>query len=255
LINPEPPLLIIAPVADDFVLTQAPWCKAANTNMVVNRTKFKNLEMAEVIVDAMPFRLSRLTAAEAERKLIPDTSELTFDDLASSADTVIGVTPGHNLTSARHIPEVNRRLLSLGKWIGESLTATAAAWIPSRRLVNFSIFHHAVDQYLAGGPFPTLLRTSVSEVRSGHFVTRGLHYFSGQEVRLTTPEGYDLAVVSKHLARIIDDISTHGKIVRPVQSKGLVQGETLTYNPSDNLAHVEVSIANNAFNSDRAKIQ
>ncbi|MEH6662891.1 MAG: hypothetical protein V7679_14680, partial [Parasphingorhabdus sp.] len=167
MINPEPPLLIIAPVADEFVLTQAPWCKAANTKMVVNRAKFTNLEMAEVIVDAMPFRLSRLTAAEAGRKLTPDTSGLTFEDLASSADTVISVAPGDSLTSARHIPEVNRRLLSLGKWIGESLAATAAAWIPSRRLVNFSTFDHAVDQYLAGGPFPTLLRTSVSEVRSG----------------------------------------------------------------------------------------
>ncbi|CAO1652565.1 hypothetical protein [Parasphingorhabdus sp. NYA22] len=255
MINFEPPLLIVAPLADDFALTQVPWCDAARTNISVNRAKFKNLEMAEVIVDAMPFRLSRLTAAEARRKLTAETSELSFCDLPSSAEFVIGVVPGDNLTSARHIPEVNRRLLLLGKWIGESLTATGAAWMPSRRLVNFSTFHHAVVQYLAGGPFPTLLRTSVSEVRNGHFVTTGLHYFTGQEVRLTTPESYDLAAVSKHLLRIIDNITTHGKIIRPARSEGLVQGETLTYTPSDNLAHVEVGIANDAFNSDRVKIQ
>jgi hypothetical protein len=254
LINPEPPLLIVAPLTDDFTLTQMPWCEAARTNISVNRAKFKNLEMVEVIVDAMPFRLSRLTAAEARRQLTAETSALTFGDLPAAAKSIIGVAPGDNVTSARHIPEVNRRLLSLGKWVGQSLAATGAAWMPSRRLVNFSTFHHAVDQYLAGGPFPTLFRTSVSEVRSGHFVTTGLHYFTGQEVRLITPEGYDLAAVSKHLARIIDNITTHGKIIRPIQSEGLVQGETLTYTPSDNLAHVEVGIANDAFDSDRVKI-
>lgn len=222
--------------------------------MSVNRAKFKNLEMAEVIVDAMTFQILRLTAAEARRKLTAEKSELIFCDLPSSAETVIGVAPGANLSSARHIPEVNRRLLLLGKWIGESLAATAAAWMPSRRVVNFSGFHHAVDQYRAGGPFPALFRTSVSEVRSGHFVTKGLHYFAGQEVRLTAPVGYDLAAVSRHLVRIIDDITTHGRIVRPARSEGLVQGEFLTYTPSDNLAHVEVSISNDAFNSDRAKI-
>lgn len=221
--------------------------------MSVNRAKFKNLEMIEVIVDAMSFHLSRLTAAEVRRKLTAEKYDFILSDLPSSGESAIGVAPGDNLTSDRHIPEVDQRLLLLGKWIGESLSATGAAWMPSRRMVKFSWFNQAVAEYCAGGPFPALFRTSVSEVRSGYFVTKGLHYFAGQEVRLTAPEGYDLAAVTRHLVRIIDDITTHGKIVRPARLEGLIQGETLDFFPSDDLGHVDIEIHNDLFDTDPAK--
>jgi hypothetical protein len=141
--NPEPPLLIIAPLTDDFDLAQMLWCEAARERISVNHAKFKNLEMVEVIVDAMPFLLSRLTASETSQKFATTKYPAPFRDLPSPGGSAIGIDLGDNLTSARHLPDINRRLLLLGQWIGGSLKASAAAWMPLPDIVS---------DFLFGGP-------------------------------------------------------------------------------------------------------
>ncbi len=247
--NPDPPLLIIAPMADACNLARLPWCEAAREKISVNRAKFENLDMVEVIVDAMPFLLSRLTAAETAQQLAATKNEPHFCDLPTPIHSAIGITLRDNLTSARQLPEVNQRLLLLGKWIGESLNATATAWMPSRKMVHFTDFDEIVRQYLADGHFPALFQTSFSEVDSGHFVTSGLHYFTGQEIRLTAPPDYSLSDISKFLMHIIDAIATHGKIDSSARSNGLNKGETLIYKPSEDLKYVDITIERDAMNS------
>ncbi len=242
--NPDPPLLIIAPVADDSHLADAPWSDAARERISVNHTKFNELEMLEVIVDGMSFLLSRLTAAETGQRFAADRFEYLFSGPPSAEESAIGVAPRDILASARHLPEINHRMLMLGQWIGESLSATAAAWMPSRRLVSFAYFDETVREYLAGGPFPTLLQTSFSEVHTGCFETSGLHYFTGQEIRLTVPSDYSVCDAARRLVRIINDVTTHGRINSPAQTKGLVEGETLVFSPSDDLAYLDITISN-----------
>jgi hypothetical protein len=188
--NPEPPLLIIAPLTDGFDLAQLPWCEAARERISVNHAKFKNMAMVEVIVDAMPFLLSRLTAAETSQRFAVAKDQASFRNLPSPAESAIGIELGDNLTSARHLPDINRRLLLLGQWIGESLKASAAAWMPSRQVANIANYDEIVRQYLAGDRFPALFQTAFKEVRHCYFVTTGLHYFVGQEIRLTVPPDY-----------------------------------------------------------------
>ncbi len=240
----EPPLLIIAPVADDFDLADVPWSDAARERISVNTAKFNELEMLEVIVDGMPFLLSRFTAAETGQRFAAEKFEQLFSDGPSSEDSSIGVTPRDILASARHLPEINRRMLSLGQWIGKCLTATAAAWMPSRKIASFAYFDETVGEYLADGPFPTLFQTSFSEVRTGYFVTHGLHYFTGQEIRLTAPSDYSASDATKCLVRIIDDIAINGKIDSPAQAKGIVEGETIVFSPSNDLAYLDITISN-----------
>ena len=251
---PEPPLLIIAPMADDLDLAALPWCETAAENISVNHAKFKNLEMVEVIVDAMPFILSRLTAAETSQQFTAEKCEPLFCDLPSSEESAIRIAIGDNLASAKHLPEVNRRLLLLGNWIGDSLAATAAAWMPSRTLTNFTYYAKTVGEYLTDGPFPSLFQISFSADRNGHFVTSGLHYFAGQEIRLTVAAGYSHAEVTERLVRIIEAIATHGKIEGPARSRGMVPGESLIYSPSNDLGHVDIAIRNELFDVDPAKI-
>jgi len=252
--NPEPPLLIIAPLTDDFDLAQMLWCEAASERISVNHAKFKNLEMVEVIVDAMPFLLSRLTAAETSQRFAAAKDQVPFRDLPSPGDSAIGIEPGDNLTSARHLPEINRLLLLLGQWIGEGLKASAAAWMPSRQVTNIANYDEIVRKYLTGGRFPTLFQTSFSEVRRGHFVTTGLSYFAGQEIRLTAPPDYSDPDTPDRLVRIIADIATNGKIDRPTRSEGIVQGARLIYSPSNDLGHVDIVIRNDLVDTDLAKI-
>jgi len=153
-VNPEPSLLIIARLADDFDLTDLPWSETASAKISINRAKFKNLEMVEVIVDAMPFQLSRLTAAETSQRIAAMKDQWLSTDTLSPADSAIGVALTGNLTGARHLPQVNQRLLLLGKWIGESLDASAAAWMPSQTILSFVNFREAVEKYPAGGALP-----------------------------------------------------------------------------------------------------
>tara|TARA_R110000796_G_scaffold14011_14_gene45548 strand:+ start:25312 stop:26073 length:762 start_codon:yes stop_codon:yes gene_type:complete len=253
-VNSEPPLLIIASLGGDFDLAHFRWPEAAGGKITVNDAKFSELDMVEVIMDGMPFLLSHYTAAETGQRFAAQTFDPLFTDLPTPDESFIGVAPRDILTSARHLPEVNQRILLLGKWIGEAVEATAAAWTPSRRITNFRYFEETVGEYLAGGPFPTLFQTSFSEVRDGYYITRGLHYFAGQEIRLTAPPDYSVADVANRLVRIIDDFASHGKIDAPARAKGMIEGETLIFSPSDDLAHVDITIENCTVNVDQLKI-
>lgn len=252
--KPEPSLLIIASMPDELDLAQLPLRDEASAEISVNRAKFKDMEMAEVIVDAMPFLLTRLTAAETGQQIAAMNDATISRDRPSATESAIGVALGDNLTSARHLTEVNRRLLLLGKWIGEGLKASGAAWMPSRRLVPFADYDKIVCRYMADGAFPVSFLTSFSEVQRGEFRSRGLRYFSGQEIRLTAPADYSPSVVIERLGRIIEDLTSRGKIDRPARADGIIPGETLIYNPSDDLGHVDIDLRNDSFNTDPAKI-
>jgi hypothetical protein len=245
-VHPEPPLLIIAPIASDIDLTRFPWCPAARHKVCVNRAKFRNLEMMEVLVDAMPFLLTRLTAAETSERLAAGTCDLLSCDLPGSGEGAIAIAPSDTLASDRHVPEVHRRLLMLGQWIGESLDATTAAWMPARKLTRFAWFDNVVRQYLAGRGFPSLFHISFLEGRPGEIATRGLRYFTGQEIHLTLPPDYRRADADERLADIIADIIAHGRITLLSRSKDSVRSETLTYTPSANLEQVEIRIRRDA---------
>ncbi|MEH6791190.1 hypothetical protein [Parasphingorhabdus sp.] len=152
--KPSPLLWIIAPSSDSFDLARLPWCEAASDRISVNPAKFQNLEMVEVIVDAMAFVLSRLTAAEAVPYFsgMEGRSHLPAGTMPSGA--AVGVAIGENLLSAGHLPEIHQRLLLLGQWIGESLDATAAVWIPGRSAMGFADYRDAVKDQISGGPTP-----------------------------------------------------------------------------------------------------
>jgi len=242
----QPPLLIIAPLADDFDLAQLPWCDAAREKVSVNHAKFTNLEMVEVIVDAMPFLLTRLTAEETSAKLAAGAIDQPAGDLAVSGESAIGVAPGSNLVCARHLPEIHGRLLLLGRWIGKSLDATAAAWMPAGKLGGFAGFDDMVDQYLAEGRFPSPFHISFSQAGNDSFLTRGLRYFTGQEIRLTVPSNYERAEISERMEQIIAEVAAHGRIDGPFRSECPVRGETLIHTPGDNPEQVDILIRRDA---------
>ena len=159
----EPALLIFAPIADGFDLAHLSWCEAARERILINHAKFTDLDMDEVIIDGMPFLLSRFTAEETGHRFAKENFEKLADGLSTSNDSAIGVTPGEILTSGQHLPEVIQRILILGRWIGDSLAATAVAWIPSGALVGFECFEEAVGEYLAGKPLPSKFQTASAE--------------------------------------------------------------------------------------------
>ena len=242
--NPEPLLLIIAPIADGSDWQDLLRSKAASEQISINSAKFDQLEMLEVIVDGMPFLLSRFTASETRQRCETGRFERLFTDLPTANDSAIGIAPRDILSNAMHLPAINQRILMLGKWIGKSLAATSAAWVPSSRLTGFSYFAETVSEYLAGGPLPILFQIAFSDSGKGDFETRGLHYFSGQEIRLSAPADYSVSDIATRMVRIIDDIASHGKIDVPSQARGMIAGEILIFSPSNDHARLDITIEN-----------
>ena len=238
----EAPLFIIAPIPDVFDWTKFPWSGTAKNRISVNNAKFNEMDMLEIIVDGMPFLLSRFLAAETNKRFADERFEQLFSGPPATQESAIAIAPRDIVTTARHLPEVNRRILQLGKWIGESLAATAAAWIPSRKIASFAYFDEVVTEYLSGGPLPVAFQASFTEIGQGCYMTSGLHYFAGQEVRLTAPAGYTGSDISERLVRIIDDITTHGALLAPARARGMIDGETLIFSPSDDRRYLDIAI-------------
>lgn len=237
----EPALLIVAPMMNGFDLAHFPWSREAGGRLVVNGAKFDDLDMLEVIVDGMQFLLSRLSAEESRRKFADENFGPLSGDLPYPDGSAIGIGPRDIVTSARHLPEINCRLLMLGQWIGTSLAATAAAWAPSGTLVHFADYDQAVRNYLAGGPFPPDFQICFSEERKGRFITRGLAYFAGREIRLSVGADYEASDVAEQLARIIDDIVTHGKIDIPGSPRTSVKRHPLSGSDGDDRGYFDIS--------------
>ncbi|WP_417612018.1 hypothetical protein [Parasphingorhabdus sp.] len=150
--TPDPPLYIIASVPDSFELAHLPWREALAGKIIINRAKFENFEMVEVIVDAMPFLLSRLNPAETAQMIRQINDRARIADTLPPDASSVGVALTENLSSAIYVPEVHQRLLLLGKWIGESLNASAAVWMPSQKIMSFAKFHATVAEYLDRAP-------------------------------------------------------------------------------------------------------
>lgn len=239
-VNAEPPLLIIGKFPEDLELARLKWPEEARENIGFNSAKFSELELSEVIFDGMPFLLTRLSESETGSRFAADRFDSLFCDLPSSKHSAIGVRPGNHLAGAAKLPEVNRRLLQLGRWIGRGLDADFAAWSPSRRLASFSFYDEIVTRYVDDGPLPILLQASFLKVGDRHFVTRGVDYFAGQEIRLVTPPDYSDAEAARHLVRVILDVATHGRINGFARSAGLVPGEILEFSPGEDNIEVEI---------------
>ncbi|NVD27690.1 hypothetical protein HUO14_07215 [Parasphingorhabdus flavimaris] len=237
----DPALLIVAPMMNGFDLAHFPWPRAAGDRLLVNGAKFDDLDMLEVIVDGMPFLLSRLSAEETRQKFADESFRPLSGDLPYPDGSAIGIGPRDIVTSARHLPEINCRLLMLGKWIGTILAATAAAWGPSGGLVHFADYDKAVSDYLAGGPFPPDFQICFAEERKGRFLTRGLAYFADREIRLSVGTDYEASDVAEQLARIVDDIVTHGKIDIPGSPRTSIKRHPLSGSDGDDHGYFDIS--------------
>jgi hypothetical protein len=162
-VNPEPALLIVAPVADGFDLAHIPWSRTARERISVNNDKFSELDMLEIIVDGMPFLLSHFATEETGQIFARKNFKKPSADVRISHQSAIGVTPRDILTSGQHLPEIIHRILLLGKWIGDSLAATAVILVPSSELVSFEYFDEAVKEYFEGRPLPSSLLAAFPE--------------------------------------------------------------------------------------------
>ena len=169
-----------------------------------------------------------------------------FCDHVPTSPDVISLSLGENVGNAKHLPAINKAILKLGRLIGDAVGSTSVVWNPADIIIGFDFFRENTQQYLDGGPFPVLIQVRIDERANGQTNTVGLDYFAGQEIRLEAPDTYTSGDIGKRIVRIVHDIATNGKIDTHITTAGLTHGETISFQPSDDLSILNVVISYNA---------
>lgn len=237
------PLLIMADIPPSFCLTDLILADQAMEIIDLNPSQYEN--QVEAMIGGMSFTLIHYSAKEIEQDLaISDLTHIFYEPTEQKLPG-IGIALGKHIKSAKHSGTINRALLQLTRYVGQSIKATAVVWRPAQLQIGFDYFTGATDHYIEGGPFPVLAQIAISKTTKGSFLTSGLSYFSGQEVTINTPAGYAPNEVVKRLVRIAHEIATNGKIKESMETDGFIAGESLSLVPRDDGQLVEIIIVPN----------
>ncbi len=237
------PLLIMADIPQSFCLTDLILSEQAMEIIGLNPSQYHN--QMEAVISGMTFSLIHYSTEEIDQSLPTTDLEHIFCEPTELKLSGIGIALGENIKSAKHSETINRALLQLTSYVGQSIKATAIIWRPAQLQIGFDYFAGATDHYLKGGPFPVLAQIAVSKTTEGSFLTSGLSYFSGQEATINTPTGYAPNQVIKRLVRIAHDIATNGKVEKSIETDGFIPGEILSLIPREDGQVVEIVIVPN----------
>lgn len=160
----------------------------------------------EVLVDGLTFDL--LGLAPGRSLIMPEALHCFGLSGASMAGCgAVGIAPGPHFTGAANAMPVVRTLLRLGaalapQW-GECI---GAVWHPAGCLIRRDIFVSLIAGWLAGGPFPALGLTAVTERPGRRLGSDGLAFFTGQELVLDAALSVDRPSATRLLTRLVDHV-------------------------------------------------
>jgi hypothetical protein len=130
----------------------------------------------------------------------------------SSAKSALSIDLDDILVNGARISPISAALLEIGAYFCQYLKPVTVAWAPGRISTDPAYFSEAVWDYVNGGVFPAL---AVIEFQfSSHddtIRTRGLDWFSGQELELKG-SGLTKADLARRAVRLIHDIVINGPI-------------------------------------------
>ena len=158
----------------------------------------------ELVIDGLTFDLLGLAPG---RSLQERTPRYCFGlEAAALADCErIGLAPGPHLAGAANAMPVVRTMLRLASALTREWDCTLGTlWLPADSAMHRSLFMSAIDAWLAGGAFPALGLTGVTERADGRMASDGLAFFTGQELVLETALGADRIAATRLLVRLID---------------------------------------------------
>lgn len=161
-------------------------------------------EWLELVVDGLTFDL--LGLAPGHSLLAPAPRHCFGLSSASlSGCEAIGLAPGPHLAGAASALPVVRTLLRLATALASQWEAALGTlWLPADSAMGRELFVGAIDAWLAGGPFPALGLTGVTERSGGVLASDGLAFFTGQEVVLDAALSADRIAATRLLVRLID---------------------------------------------------
>lgn len=152
-----------------------------------------------------------------------------FDDEPVVMDECVVLAPSGHITSGAGLLPVVRTMMGLAANLAMELPVRAIGWGPAETLMAPGYFCRSVLNWLGGGPFPGLGLTALHLGPEG-LKTRGLAYFTGQEMQLQSRPGEPPATTAKLATRLIDRLVQTGRVNRTLTIES--DGETLHVEPS-----------------------
>ena len=167
----------------------------------------------EVLRDGMTYDVCGL--APGEPMPLASIAHRFDSDLAPdvAALEAVGIHPGPHLEAgARSLPVI-RTMMGIVADLAPYLPGLAGiAWPPARTLVGPGLFVSSMSSWLAGGAFPALGLTALSDDPEGGLRTEGLAWFIGQELLIAADIAKDRVAAARLAIRLVNQLVLQGRV-------------------------------------------
>jgi hypothetical protein len=152
----------------------------------------------------------------------------------------VGLSLGPHVRAGQASPPILRRLLGLAREMADGLSnCHALCWVAAGTVIERAAYSELVDRWQDGGPFPAQLVTSFKEGLGGGIESRGLSYFTGQELRIEPGAFADEGQGTLLALRLASQLIYQGRLETAEQATA-PDGGMLRLEPSPNGRFVRV---------------
>jgi hypothetical protein len=151
----------------------------------------------------------------------------------------IGVLPGPHLREGGRLLPLIRGWIGLGEQLAQLPGVNAVCWSPAASWMEPGYFIRIARDWLGGGAFPALGLTTLDCRDDGSLQSRGLAFFSGQEIRLVPKQGASTAQAARLAVRLIDELVYAGPVSGETTYSG-PDGEVLEASAIAGQTHIQV---------------
>lgn len=188
----------------------------------------------------LTFDCSGLAPGPAERMPpVRDWLGIAVDDRAERLRCV-GLALGPHLRGGQTSPPILRGLLGLARQMADRFSACRGiCWAASGTVTERTVFSEFVSRWEEGSVFPAQLVTSLAAGLGGGIESRGLAYFTGQELRIE-PGAYSEEGQGALLAlRLVSQLIYRGRL-EAAEEAVAPDGSSIRLEPSPNGRFVRV---------------
>ena len=163
-------------------------------------------------------------------------------DVPGQPPGAIRLAAGAHLQGAENLLPVVRTLVGIGAGLAMLPGVCGVVWTPARTAMSVSVFRRSVTDWLDGGPFPALGLTALVEGIDGAFLSEGLAFFTGQEMRLEPLAGCSPRASARIAVRLVDALVGVDPVRVSTRFTG-PDGEALVVEPAGDPGWLRVRLA------------
>lgn len=131
----------------------------------------------------------------------------------------VGLALGPHVRGGQGVVPVLRGLLGIAaKLSAHFAECRGACWAASGTFTSREVFIDLVEHWLGGGAFPAQLFATFSQGTEGALESRGLAYFTGQEIRIEARSTADREQAIMLGLRIVGQLAYRGPVLESEQS-------------------------------------